>query len=320
MKILHTEDRGEGCQLIRVRGALAEWTLERWGDDDPHFPSIPMALMLGLSRARTLNELILRLWPTETELSHHGGAKVPSDGNSDFRGTVPRKSPSDGEVYYRFLPSTGGRRQKEYLLTRRQALKVIMRSETENADALQDEMIEILLAVLRGDPTAQALEGLRRQVQRLETAVRTRPANDDPPSNPTERDRWFKEMAADLERRSRESIEASKREDAARSRRWARDRRAVRTLQDPAERQRLLIASPEGLQALRARYGPDLPPHLSTRQGALLHGRYDGAFHFAPAMRKAGYQPIGRWGRTCHLSWRRADCEALRQQDLLSEE
>src|SRR5438105_1042415 len=103
IEVIDVQDLGGGCQLIHAKGPLAQWTMERRGDDDPAFPSIPLAGILGYGRDRKLNELIVRIFPTEIE----------------FRPTVGRNSPADGEVLYRLIHTGGrGRPQKEYLLTR----------------------------------------------------------------------------------------------------------------------------------------------------------------------------------------------------------
>lgn len=71
--------------------------------------------------------------PDGDGLLHHLSAKKSGgDGKSEYRPAMGRYSPAEGEVLFRLLRSGGrGQPEKEYLLTRRQALKVIMRSETE---------------------------------------------------------------------------------------------------------------------------------------------------------------------------------------------
>lgn len=89
IEILTDEDLGNGCHLIKARGPLAHWTMERAGDDEPLFPSIPLAFVLGYARVRKFHELIRRIYPTEIEVPPHHGAK-PADGDSHKRPTMGR--------------------------------------------------------------------------------------------------------------------------------------------------------------------------------------------------------------------------------------
>lgn len=129
-----TDRQERGIRYVVARGPLATWTMEQAGDDDPVFPSRALARSLGMARERNLHHLTHKLYPTERELSLTSSAKVVSDENI---------------VHYRLIPSGGGRPIKEYLYSRRQVLKLTMRSETKEADAKQNELVEILLMVRR---------------------------------------------------------------------------------------------------------------------------------------------------------------------------
>lgn len=128
----HIED---GRRVVLARGPLAQWSMEV-GDDDPAFPSRPLARSLGMARERNLHHIIRGLYPTEMEITPTTSAKYDTD---------------EKTVHFRMLSHAqgAGRPIKEYLLSRRQVLKVIMRSNSARASDLQDELIEVLLTVLR---------------------------------------------------------------------------------------------------------------------------------------------------------------------------
>lgn len=76
---------------------------------------------LGYGDAVTVRKLVERIWPIT---------------NRPRRAIVPT--------------AAGGKPRKPYLLTERQVLRVCMRSETPTADQIQDEVIEVFLAVRHG--------------------------------------------------------------------------------------------------------------------------------------------------------------------------
>lgn len=158
--ILTDEKDRSGNRLIVAKGPTAQWTMEQVGDDDPVFPSRPLAQSLGYGRDRKLSELTKRLWATATE----------------YRPAMGRYEPSDGEVVYRLIPNPRGEATKEYLYTRRQVLKLIMRSETPRADEMQDEIVEILLR-LRHTSQPQnrsplTIEALARAMEVVNDAIK----------------------------------------------------------------------------------------------------------------------------------------------------
>lgn len=131
---------GEGggeTRVVVAKGPQATWTMEQIGDDVPVLPSKALARTLGYGRDRALHALAKRLYPEEKDFSR--ASKLKSD-------TDP------GVLYYR-LSKTGrrGRPTKEYLLTYRQVLKISMRAETDRASAIQDEMVNALLAIYHGE-------------------------------------------------------------------------------------------------------------------------------------------------------------------------
>lgn len=113
-------------RIVRVRG----WTLRAEGADgtEPMVRDIDAATHLGFARPRDVRKLIERIWP-EGQRPH-------------VRATVARTS----------MPR-GGEREvvtNEYWLTERQLLKVIARAETDIAEAILDEMIDVFVAARRG--------------------------------------------------------------------------------------------------------------------------------------------------------------------------
>jgi hypothetical protein len=106
-----------------VQGALARWTLERTGDSEIIFPSFPLSKMLGCSISRLIRE-------------------------------------SGDRIFFRFA-SREGRFVKEYLLAEEEAQAYIVRSGTQQADALVAELAEVLkiaaLVLLQPEACAAAL-------------------------------------------------------------------------------------------------------------------------------------------------------------------
>lgn len=120
---------GTGPDARRVILALGwEWSVWAiFGDGEARIRDVDVAARLGYDRPRKVRELIERIWP---------------------EGSRPNCRPAVGRQ------STGNGASREYTvdeywLTRAQVLRVVMRSTTPIADALQEEMARVLDLVLR---------------------------------------------------------------------------------------------------------------------------------------------------------------------------
>lgn len=113
-------------RIVRV----ADFRLKAWISDgeEPMIRDLDLAERLGFDRPRKVRDLIRRIWP-ENKRPH-------------VRPTVERTS----------MPR-GGEREKatdEFWLTEAEALKVVMRAETAKASEMQDVMIAVFRAAMRG--------------------------------------------------------------------------------------------------------------------------------------------------------------------------
>jgi hypothetical protein len=114
-------------RLVRV----GDWTFTAWmrdGGDEPMIRDVDLAARLGFDRPRKIRDLIRRVWPEN-------------------------KRPQSRPVMGRQRTRNGGEREfavDEFWLTEAQALKVVMRADTETANDLQDVMIDVFRAAMRG--------------------------------------------------------------------------------------------------------------------------------------------------------------------------
>lgn len=134
---------------------IAGWPLAfATSDDEPRILDITLAERLGYRRPRKIRDLIERLMK---EGKIGDVFSRPSVGRGLFRG----KTQTSTTV-------------TEYLLTEAQALKVSAKSETDPADALLDEMIQVFMLARRGmlASRASANDGLATVAAALSAELR----------------------------------------------------------------------------------------------------------------------------------------------------
>ncbi len=117
---------------------IGSWHLEQFpGDPEPRILDVVLAERLGFSRPRDIRKLCERL---DKEGKIPGVRKERHVARLESRGNLP---PVESEAYY---------------LDEKNALRVIRRCETDKADEVMDEVINVYLAVRKGTlPTPVAL-------------------------------------------------------------------------------------------------------------------------------------------------------------------
>lgn len=148
-------DHSKQIEIIS-RGEINSWPVVYVeGTAEPLIEDEVLGKRLGFERPRKIRDLIERMVAAAERARKEGDPPV----EAPLRGVARR-------------PAGGGHMYQPYLLTERQALKVVMRSETPTADAIQDQVISVYMAWRAGRLTSRD-EGRLDRLDRLEGLVET---------------------------------------------------------------------------------------------------------------------------------------------------